>query len=802
MSRKSWSRPQRGGPSSTSRHAHDALAAVAVAAVLAASSAGLASATSAASPATPAEAVAPMATGALLRQDTVTLHGVVVDSASGEPLPASVVRLVELDRQDITHDDGSFHLRRLAAGTYTLVVEHLGYRSVRQSVAVGPATPRVTIRMRVSAIDLPGVVVTATMGARSREESLRPTQVLSGRELQRQLDVTLAETLVGEAGVASASMGPGPARPVIRGLGGDRILILEDGGRIGDVSSTSADHAVAVESSSAERIEIVRGPAALFYGSNALGGVINVVREEVPVALPDHPTGSLLVQGQSAQQGATGAAMFRDGIGEVGYRFEVNGRVTGDTRTPLGTLPNTGMETWGGAAGAAWVSSFGHAGGAVRAYRNAYGIPPDTVSGHAEGVTVEMERDAYRGEAVFLGAGPFDELSLTGSFLRYDHREIEEGGGVGTAFGQNTGSGEAVARHGRLGPFDRGGFGVRGQWQSYISDNGRAVVNSDEVSAAVYAMEELDLDPLRIQGGLRFDIHRVTPDGIEAVREIPARERTFRNISGSLAGLYDIARGWRLGASLSRAFRAPSADELFSQGPHLAAYTYEVGNPELEAETGLGLDLFLRLDRPGISAEAAAFWNEISDYSYPSNTGDQRGELFVYRNINTDARFTGAEVSARWSVSGALVLDTDVSYVRATNLVTDEPLPLIPPLNGRATLRWERERLFVEGGWRGAATQDRVPDRPEIPDGSTGYCDDVPEGDPCRPVPGEFLPTAGYALFDLGAGYRWIPGHQVHSITVRLENITDRVYRNHLSRIKELSPEPGFGATASYRITF
>lgn len=735
--------------------------------------------------------------------DSVSVVGLVVDSASGEPLPASVVRLLELDRQDLTHDDGTFHLRRVPPGQYTLVVEHLGYRTERRQVRIPPGEgERIRVLMQPSAIDLPGVIVTATIGARSREESLRPTQVVTGRELQTALDVTLAETLEGEAGLASASMGPAPARPVIRGLGGDRILILEDGGRLGDVSSTSADHAVAVEAASAERIEVVRGPAALFYGSNALGGVVNVVREEIPAGLPDHPTGTVLLQGQSVNRGGTAAAMYRNAIGHVGYRVEVNGRAAQDVRTPLATLENTAIETWGGAVGAAWVEEFGHAGGAIRAYRNAYGIPPDPVSGHAEGVTVEMERDAYRAEAVILRPGPLDEITATGSFLRYDHREIEATGDIGTAYGQNTGAGEVVARHGALGPFDRGGVGVRGQWQGYVSDNGRTTVRSEELSGAIYGMEEIDFGAFQLQAGARFDIHAITPDGVTAVRGVPVRERTFRNVSGSLAGLYRLARGWRLGASVSRAFRSPSSDELFSQGPHLAAYTYEVGNPDLEAETGLGLDVFLRVDRIGISAEAAAFWNEIANYSYPANTGEQRGDLFIYRHVNTDARFAGAELSARWSITGDLVLDADASYVRATNLVLDEPLPLIPPLNARATLRWEGERVFVEGGWRGAAAQERVPERPELPATSPGYCDEVAPGEPCRPVPGEFVPTPGYSILNAGAGYRWFPGHQVHSVALRLENLTDEVYRNHLSRIKELTPEPGFGATLSYRITF
>lgn len=734
--------------------------------------------------------------------DTLVLHGVVVDSATGEPLPASSVRLLELDRQDLTHDDGVFHLRRVPAGQYTLVAEHLGYRATRVRVGVPrEGEERLRIRLVSSAIDLPGLIVTAALGARSREEAHRLSQVLGGRDLQRQLDVTLAKTLEGEAGLSSASMGPATARPVIRGLGGDRILVLEDGERVSDVSSGSSDHAVALETSSAERVEVVRGPAALFYGSNALGGVVNVVRDEVPAALPDHPTGSALVQGQSVSRGGAATATYRRALGRFGVRVEGSGRWTGDVRTPLDVLPNSSLRTVGASAGGAWIPDFGHVGAAWRLYRSEYGIPPDPVAGHPEGVTIEMERDALRGEAVVARLGPLGEVATTATYTRYDHREIEATGDIGTAFGQNTGSVEAVARHGALGPFTGGGFGVRGQWQDYISDNGRDVVRSRELGGAIYGLEEIDIGALSLQAGARLDLQRVTPEGVADIRGVPVRERDFRNVSGSVAALWEMARGWRLGAAVSRAFRAPSADELFSQGPHLAAYTFEVGNPELEAERGLGLDLFLRVDRPGISAEAGVFWNEIADYSFPVNTGERRGDLFVYRFVNTDARFYGAEVSGRWAVSGSFVLDGDLSYVHATNMALDEALPLIPPLNGRLTLRYDRERWFAETGWRAAARQDRVPDRPELPADAPGYCDQVDDPD-CRPVPGESLPTAGYGRLDAGAGYRWFPGHQVHSVTLRLENVTDELYRSHLSRIKELSPEPGFGVTLAYRVSF
>ncbi|MDX1674949.1 MAG: TonB-dependent receptor, partial [Longimicrobiales bacterium] len=716
--------------------------------------------------------------------DTLTVRGTVSDSATGEPLPATEVRVAEVDRQDLTGADGTFRLTRLPPGRYTLVFEHLGYRTVEREVAV-PAEGPVRVAMATSALDLPGLIVTAAMGARTRSEAHSLSQVLGGRELQQRLDVTLAETLESEPGLASASMGPAPARPVIRGLGGDRILILEDGERMGDVSSTSPDHAVSADAASARRVEVVRGPAALFYGSNALGGVVNVVREEIPTSLSQQPRRTVRLQGQTARQGGTVAGLAEQAFGPVGVRFEGTGRWAGNTITPVGELTNTGITTYSGSVGGAWVGDEGHAGAAVRAYRSSYGIPPDPVSGHPEGVTIEVERDALRGEGVTDDALGLGHLTATVGVTRYDHREIEASGAVGTAFGLNTASGELVLRPGGTG-VRAGGFGLRGQWQDYTSDNGRAVVRSTERSGAIYGVDHWEIGAAHLEAGARYDVHYVTPSGVADVRNVDVRDRTFHNVSGSVSVLWEMVPDVRLGASVSRAFRAPSADELFSQGPHLAAYTYEVGNPELDAEVGLGADLFVRVSRPDLSAEAGVFWNEIGNYTYPTNTGDRRGSLFVYRHVNTDARFYGAEAAARWAAVGPLVLDGKASWVRAHNLALDEPLPLIPPVNGSLTVRWEREGWFAELGWRWALAQERVPTRPELPAGVPGYCDEVAPGDPCRPTPGDYLATDGYGLLNGGLGYRWFPGGQVHSVTLRGENLTDTLYRNHLSRIKEL----------------
>ncbi len=231
------------------------------------------------------------------------LRGVVRDSA-GAPLAAARVRLLELHREYLTHEDGSFVFADVPAGRYAVGVLRIGYRSQTATVTVtSGGSARLEIALGASPVQLSAFVTTGTVVARSRDDVLSPTSVLSEAALDRRLDGTVAQTLQGQPGVSITSMGPATARPVIRGLSGDRILVLEDGQRPGDLSSTSADHGVAIDPLTARQIEVVRGPMSLLYGSSALGGVVNVVREEVPSSLPEHGHGSATVQGSPAKRG-------------------------------------------------------------------------------------------------------------------------------------------------------------------------------------------------------------------------------------------------------------------------------------------------------------------------------------------------------------------------------------------------------------------------------------------------------------------------------------------------------------------
>jgi iron complex outermembrane recepter protein len=751
-------------------------------------------------------ALIPAASGAQAREPLASIHGRVVDAESGEPIPAAIVRLAELHRAEPTHADGRFTIRDLAGGDYTLIVQRIGYRPYTQQVRVPRADSiAVEVRMAAAVVRLAPQVVTGTVGARSGEDVLSPTSVLSEAQLDRRLSATVAGTLEGLPGVATSSIGPATARPVIRGLGGDRILVLEDGQRTGDLSALSGDHAVAVDPLTAQRVEVVRGPMSLLYGSSALGGVVNVVREEVPESVPDHLHGTLTGQGESAIAGVAAGGEIRTALARrVALRAEASGRMTGDTRTPRGDLPNTDARTFGGGVGTAYVGPSGHVGAAYRFYSSGYGIPGGFVGAHPQGVDVEMRRHSVRAEAEHHPEGAVATGRATLTFSDYEHNEIEKSGRVGTAFVQQLTSAELVVGHGILGHAHEGALGIRAQYRDILTGGSLRTPSTYDYNVALYAVEELGHGDLRLQLGARYDHARYTPRretvinvGGEPVR---ARARSFGSFSGSIGTLYVPTEGLRIGASASRAYRTPDFNELYSNGPHLAANAYEVGDPELKQETGLGADLFARLTRERFHLEVAVFRNWLNDYISPSSRGEAVLSLQgqpVFQFTNEDAVFSGAEGELQLRFAPRLALDATLSHVVAWFTSDRAPVPvftptgsgvdtafvpasrfpsLIPPTQGRVELRYERPRLSAAVGSRFALRQDRTGDFEE--------------------------PTDGYALAHASVGYRFLTGNRLHALTLRVDNILDTEYRDHLSRIKAIMPEPGRNIGLLYRLAF
>lgn len=708
------------------------------------------------------------------------IEGVVRDSVTGEPLAGALVSVVGSGTRAVTHGNGTFHLTGIEEGDYELHVERLGYQSATIDVAVEDESAVVVIELVTSPIAIHGMVVTGTLSERGAAEALRPVSVMAGDELQRSMEGTVAATLASIPGLAATGMGPTVSQPVIRGLSGDRVLMLEDGTRVGDVSNSGADHATALDPASARRIEVVRGPGALLYGGNALGGVINVIRDEIPSAVPHHMTGSGTLQTQTVTGAFAGSATTVFGLTEkVPVRVEVAARKSGDLKTPAGKLLNTEGEMLSGGAGAARITEWGHIGASVRGYRNHYGIPGGFVGGHEEGVRVEMERAATKVQAIVDETGGFfRHVRFDGTYTWYEHREIEPPDILGTLYRRQNLSGDMLARHGGWGPVSAGALGARVSWEDFDYGGGLYTPDTRRKQAAVYFLQEMDLDPLRIELGLRYDLVGTDPlegEGDSDIGEI--RDRGFHSFSGSLGVLYATESGLSAGASVARAYRTPDINELYSEGPHLAAYAFEVGNPSLEGEVGRGVDVFMRFESGRLRVEAAGFYNDIKGYVYGEDTGQRSRVLLpIYQFRSNHAVFSGVEASVDVHAGGGLAVESVISSVRGSLKDTEAPLPLVPPVKGHVALKYERPRWWVRGEAEMAARQERI---------------------------GEFeTPTDGYTVLNASAGVRITLAGRLNVLTVSLDNTTNTEYRNHLSRVKDIMPEAGRGLSLTYRVVF
>jgi iron complex outermembrane receptor protein len=710
--------------------------------------------------------------------------------------------LVEAHKEELSHADGKFHFDRVPPGRHTIRIERLGYSTVEQT-AVVRAGQRVLVNFQLapSAIEVAPLLVTGTLTRRRADELLSSNTVMHGQQLDRNAGTTVAAMVAAQPGVSVSSIGPATARPIIRGLGGDRIVLLEDGQRTGDLSATSGDHAVAIEPLTASQIEVVRGPMSLLYGSSAMGGVVNVVKHEIPETTPEHAYGQFSVEAASAQPGVAAGGSVTTRVGPVAARFEGSGRMAGDLDTPIGTLQNTGLDTWNASVGVGGGGEWGHAGASYRFYQNEYGIPGGFVGGHEEGVTIDMRRHTARGEAEFhRERSRLSSLKITALASDYRHAEIENGGAIGTLFEQLTTSLETSAR---IEPADSdvsASFGLRGQYRDMTTGGSLRTPSTRDYTVAGYAISEFGRGATRFQVGARYDWARYEPQEESFVfvggTFVPTRPRTFGSFSGSVGVLHELTGRTRVGASVSRAYRTPDFNELYSNGPHLAANSYDVGDPGIDQETGVGGDVFIRRSGEHVRYEAAAFIMHLHNYIFPSSRGraevGRQGERPRFQYTNEDAQLVGGEAQVTVQLTPVWSAEANASYVAArfTNARDSIPVftptdtffvaaskypPLIPPLNGHAALRYQSGRRSAGAEVRWAADATRL---------------------------GDFeTATAGYATLNLDAGIQLLIGGRLHSITARIDNVFDKEYRNHLSRIKDLMAQPGRNFAVLYRVT-
>jgi len=649
--------------------------------------------------------------------------------------------------------------------------------------------------------------VVVTGNPLATEALAQPSAVLTGDALALRRAGTLGDTLSGLPGVAASGFGPQASRPVIRGLDGDRIRLLDNGGASADASNLSFDHAVAVDPLVVERIEVLRGPAALLYGGNATGGVVNALDNRIPREPLSGLGGRADLRLGGAARERAGAAVLEGGADGLNWHVDAAHRLSEDQRTPRFTpvaadgqpLPaarqvaNSAGDSRAAALGASWADARGYLGLALDGLRNDYGVAvePD--------VQIHLQRDRLQlaGERRALG-GLIDSVSAQASHTRYQHAEVAASGVVGTTFsslGSDLRLQANTAPLALAGGTLHGVLGAQAEWLDFSALGDEAFVPSTHSrSQALFTLQTLSLPGgASLSAGLRLERAVVQSDGDVAGAAVPRfgapDQRRFAPRSASLGALLPLAGwgpGWSASATLGSTQRAPAYYELYANGAHVATGAWERGDAQQALERSRHAELGLQWHHDGHSLRAAVFDTRFANYIALDASGVQvpdgaGGSLPEYRFTGVPARLQGLEIEGKrrltrdpWQLDASASLD----WLRGDNRASGQPLPRIAPLRLQAGLDLAR------GDWRGGvqlqhrARQDRVP--------------------------ANDIATPAATLVDLWAGWQQRLAGADALWTLKLSNLGNALAYNAsaVRTARELAPAGARALSAGLRLSF
>ncbi|AZE13228.1 Zinc-regulated outer membrane receptor [Pseudomonas chlororaphis subsp. aureofaciens] len=662
-----------------------------------------------------------------------------------------------------------------------------------------PLSAALLLASQAHALELQPQVITANpLGS---QQTAAPSTVLEGDDLTLQQQGSLGETLNKQPGVSSSYFGPGASRPIIRGLDGDRIRLLRNGVGALDASSLSYDHAVPLDPVNVDRIEIVRGPAALLYGGSAIGGVVNTFDNRIPTEAIEgiHGAGELRYGGADTTRSSAGK--LEAGNGTFALHLDANSRQFNDLKIPgyarsrhappsedgdgkKGRLGNSDGRQDGGAIGGSYTWDDGYAGLSYSNYDSNYGSPAE------EDVRIRMKQDHYAFASELRNLdGPFSALKFDAGYTDYEHREIE-GGETGTIFKNKGYEARVEARHQPLGPLN-GVIGTQVSRSEFSALGEEAFVpQTDTDSAALFILEELQAtERLKLSLGGRLEHTRVDPDskGNERFSQADSSS-SFTAGSLSSGAVYTLTPIWSVAATLGYTERAPTFYELYANGAHVATGTYEVGDANLSKEKAVSSDLALRFDNGTHKGSVGVFYSHFSNYIGLLGSGrtlndegeEDAGGMPEYTYSGVRARFAGIEAQDHWklgeSAYGKFALELSGDYTRAKNLDNGEALPRIAPLRLNSGLLWELDRWQARIDVEHAASQRRVPDN------ESG--------------------TDGYTTLGASAGYHFDIGSSQWLAFVKGENLTNQTVRYASSILRDIAPAQGRSIEVGLRTTF
>lgn len=611
---------------------------------------------------------------------------------------------------------------------------------------------------------------------------------LSGSAIQEKMKGTLAASLSNETGIAMTSMGQATARPILRGYGGDRFLLTDSGIELGDLSQTSGDHAVSMDMSSAQSVNIIRGAKALLYGSNTIAGVIDIKKNSIPELQFNRPHLHGVLGGATGDKSSFTNILYHYPFSDNQITIAGLVRNTADQLTPKGVLKNTASINNGFFAGIANYNESGRISASLESITMDYGIP-GSPEGHISGVDIEMEKITqkleYHRDIEFLpNIKTFD---FEQRFVKYDHQEYES---KKTFAAVDLGQ-QIFSLQGKLTGKDIS-IGSLLQYRKFIAGGFYWTPNTDEINLSLFGFREKEFNFVTFQISSRFEFLKVKPDrALSSININPERvvERDFYYGSYAL-GIFKNWQNWKISSNIMYLQRAPGIEDMFSDGPHLGSYSYEIGEPTLGLESTQGLEASLGYRKNRLSSTLTAYSNYSPNFHLSSKVGDgyvpgsdwiewgsgSSGWLYKYQMKGLETRIYGIEFELNYK-SDFVTIDASFSEVIGNNLSEGIPLPYIPPSKTRLRFTLNETSNFSPTlQIVNASKQSRL---------------------------GEFeKPTDGYTLVDLYGSYNLKMKNGSHKIIFQIDNVFDEVHYNHLSKIKAIMPEMGRSVSIQYRFLF
>lgn len=729
----------------------------------------------------------------LLFLTQIAISGRVVDK-NGNAISGATVTLVEARQAVTTKSDGTFAFSEVPPGTYTLVARRIGYAPAAQQLTIDASIPQVTLTLGDAPLRVEPITVTATRTA--TETFLAPMSVstLTGERVHREAGISLAKSVTMLPGVRDVSTGLQIGKPMVRGLYGPRVLVMHDGSRLEDYSWSEED-GPSIDARLAERIEVIRGPASVLYGSDALSGVVNVVPAETPFSADgsSFTHAGLEAYGASNNIELGSAARVEGAGGNLGWRIFGTGRFASSYRTPLGEVDNTGFLSANvDAAGTyrannhAFTVRLSHYGGEFKLLEaNGPAIPPPGAA--EEG----PERKLLDDRIQFSGNHLWRNFRLEGKaqLQRHSLMELSDDcvpppgqttctppppGQESTAFDLllNTAT---IDMMGHIGEGSRATttLGFSGMYQTNDSRGPIYLVPSATIgSGAVFGLEQLDLakGKLRLLAGARADTRKLNSNA-NAQLGLVDDSRSWTAAAAHGGVVVAPTRSFALVANAGMGWRAPTLFDLYANGPHLAEARYEIGDPRLGIERGVNTDVSLRWNVARARAEITGFQNTIDDFIFVQPTSSTVNGLQVFQHVAADARLRGAEAMIEANVTDPLTLRAQHDLVRGDRRADGAPLPLMPAprtIVGAelrpSSLGWARRAML-------GLEVERVEKQTRL--------------DP------EDFPTAGYTLVNLDSEIERAIAGRLYRIDFDVRNLLNTEYRDFLSRYKQFAPNPG-----------